>query len=141
MQGEVARLSFEGDLKTAVEEPNAERQEVDFGDWQATISFGYPQLDRQRPPGTPDHHGRVLIARLGPDEFLVTGVDARVIFHQPGRPVPQEYHINNILRAEQGVYVDGAWKPQRIWNGDETQRGLNFQHDGNVIHVKVYRWD
>jgi hypothetical protein len=141
MQRELARLSFEGNLKTAVEEPTTERQEVDFGDWQATVSFGYPQADRQRPPGTADHHGRVLIARLGPDEFLVTGVDARVIFHQPGRPVPQEYHINNILRAEQGIYIDGAWKPQRIWNGDETQRGLNFQHDGNVIHVKVYRWD
>jgi hypothetical protein len=141
MQRELAKLSFDGNLKSAVEEPEAQRQEVDFGDWQATVSFGYPQVDRQRPLGTPDHHGRVLIARLGPDEFLVTGIDARVIFHQPERPVPQEYHINNILRAEQGVYIDGVWKPLRIWNGDETQRGLNFQHDGNVIHVKVYHWD
>jgi hypothetical protein len=141
MQRDLARLNFEGNLKTAIEEPGQAKQELDFGDWQATVSFGFPQFDRQRPTGTPDSHGRVLIARLGPDEFLVTGVDVRVIFHLPGRPSPPEYHINNILRAEQGEYVDGVWKPLRIWNGDETQRGLNFQHDGNVIHVKVYRWD
>jgi hypothetical protein len=141
MARDLARLNFEGKLKTVVEEPSHAQQEVDFGDWQATVSFGYPQPDRQRPPGTPDFHGRVLIARLGQNEFLVTGIDARVIFHLPSRPSPPEHHINNILKAEQGQYVDGAWKPLRIWNGDETQRGLNFQHEGSVIHVTVYRWD
>ena len=141
MSRDVALLNFEGRLKTAVEEPGRAEQEVDFGDWQATVTFGYPQPDRQRPPGTPDFHGRVLIARLGADEFLVTGIDARVTFHVPSRPPPSDHHINNILHAEQGTYVDGAWKPFRIWNGDETQRGLNFEHDGNVIHVTVYRWD
>jgi hypothetical protein len=141
MDREIARLSFEGKLKTAVEEPGHAQQEVDFGDWQATVSFGYPQPDGQRPPGTPDFHGRVLIAQLGANEFLVTGIDARVIFHLPSHPVPSNHSINNILRAEQGEYIDGVWKPLRILNGDETQRGLNFQHDGTVIHVKVYRWN
>jgi hypothetical protein len=139
MARDLARLNFEGKLKTAIEEPSQAQQEVDFGDWQATVTFGYPQPDRQRPPGTPDFHGRVLIAHLGPNEFLVTGIDARVTFHLPSRPLPPDHHINNILRSEQGQYVDGVWKPLRIWNGDETQRGLNFQHEGNVIHVTVYR--
>ena len=141
MARDVARLSFEGKVKTAVEETNQAQQEVDFGEWQATVSFGYPQPDRQRPPGTSDAHGRVLIAQMGPNDFLVAGIDARVIFHLPSRPSPPDHHINNILRAEQGQYVNGDWKPLRIWNGDETQRGLNFEHDGDVIHVTVYRWD
>jgi len=141
MTRDLARLNFEGKLKTAVEEPDHAQQEIDFGDWQATVSFGYPQADRQRPPGTPDAHGRVLIARLGPNEFLVTGIDARVIFHLPGRPAPPDHHIGNLLQAEQGQYINGVWKPLRIWNGDETQRGLNFQHEGNVVHATVYRWD
>jgi hypothetical protein len=141
MARDLAWLNFEGKLKTAVEEPDHAQQEIDFGDWQATVSFGYPQVDRQRPPGTPDAHGRVLIARLGPNEFLVTGIDARVIFHLPGRPAPPDHHIGNLLQAEQGQYIKGVWKPLRIWNGDETQRGLNFQHEGNVVHATVYRWD
>jgi hypothetical protein len=141
MARDLARLNFEGKLKTAVEEPNQAQQEIDFGDWQATVSFGYPQSDRQRPPGTSDFHGRVLIARLGDNEFLVTGIDARVVFHVPSHPVPSDHHINNILKAEQGLYVDETWKPLRVWNGDETQRGLNFMHEGYIIHVNVYRWD
>ncbi len=141
MDREIARLNFEGKLKTAVEEPGHAQQEVALGDWQATVSFGYPQPDRQPPPGTLDFHGRVLIAQLAPNEFLVTGIDARVTFHPPSRPAPADHHINNILRAEEGKYVNGTWTPLRILNGDETQRGLNFQHDGEVVHVTVYRWD
>jgi hypothetical protein len=141
MSREIARLNFEGKLKTAVEEPGHAQQEINLGDWQATVSFGYPQPDRQKPPGTSDFHGRVLIAQLSANKFLVTGIDARVVFHPPSRPAPADHHINNILRAEQGQYVDGAWKPLRILNGDETQRGLNFQHDATVVHVTVYRWD
>jgi hypothetical protein len=137
----IAGLSFEGKLKTVVEEPGNAQQEINFGDWQATVSFGFPQADGGRPPGTPDFHGRVLIAQLKPNEFLVTGIDARVIFHLPNRPPLPDHRINNILRAEQGEYIDGTWKPLRILNGDQTQRGLNFNHGDNLIHVTVYRWD
>jgi hypothetical protein len=77
MSREIANFSFEGKLKTSIEEPGQSRQELDFGSWQATISYGFPQPDGRRPPGTPDAHGAALIAQLGPDEFLVTGVDAQ----------------------------------------------------------------
>lgn len=80
MQREIARLNFAGKLKTAVEEPGGAQQEIDFGDWQATVSFGFPQHDGRRPPGTEDHHGRALVAQLAPNEFLVTGIDASVSF-------------------------------------------------------------
>jgi hypothetical protein len=32
------------------------------------------------------------------NEFLVTGIDARVTFHVPSRPSPPDHHINNILQ-------------------------------------------
>jgi hypothetical protein len=47
----IARWNFYGKLKTAVEEPGQAQQELDSG-WQATISFGFPQYDGRRPPGT-----------------------------------------------------------------------------------------
>ena len=32
-----------------------------------------------------------------------------------------------VLRVEQGHYdADGAWVFDRLWNGDETDYGLNF---------------
>jgi len=42
-----------------------------------------------------------------------------------------------ILRAEEGQYVKGAWQTSRIWNGDQTDRGLNF-HSGNSIVVRIH---
>ena len=66
MSQEIAKLSFEGKLKTSVEEPGRERRELDFGSWQATVSYGFPQHDGQRPPGTKDAHGVALVAQTGP---------------------------------------------------------------------------
>ena len=76
------------------------------------------------------------MAELGPDEFLVTGVDASVSFHLPGK-LP--WIRSDIVTAEQGMYDEnGAWKTVRLWNGDETDRGLIF-HRGRpqVVRVKM----
>ena len=134
MDREIAKLNFEGKLKTAVDEPGEASQELDFGPWQASVRFGFPQNDGRRPPGTPDHHGRALVAQLGPDEFLVTGIDASVAFHVPGRLPGLRMQI---LRAEEGTYENGQWHMTRLWNGDQTDRGLNFRHPGAVIRIRL----
>ena len=135
MSGELARLNFEGKLKTSVEEPGQASQELDFGPWQATVAYGFPQPDGRRPPGTPDAHGVALVAQLGPDEFLVTGVDASVSFHLPGRLPGLRMQI---LSAEEGSYENGVWKPLRLWNGDETDRGLAFhQPQPAVVRIRL----
>jgi hypothetical protein len=137
MSREIAQLEFDGKLKTAVEEPGQASQEVNFGDWQATVAFGFPQLDGRRPPGTKDAHGAALIAQLGPDEFLITGVDASVNFHLP-RKLP--WMRSEIIIAEQGVYENGVWKPLKLWNGDETDRGLGFHEKPEVVRVRMARF-
>ena len=137
MDREIAELEFEGKVKTAVEEPGAETQELDFGDWQATVAFGFPQHDGRRAPGTKDAHGEALVARLGPDEFLVTGVDVSVVFHQPGK-LP--WIQSQIVTAEEGWYEQGAWKPLRLLNGDETDRGLCFYGKPVAVRVKMQRF-
>jgi hypothetical protein len=137
MSREIAELEFAGKLKTAVEEPGQTAQEVDFGEWHATVAFGFPQPDGRRAPGTKDAHGAALIGQLGPHEFLVTGVDASVNFHLPGR-LP--WIRSQIITAEQGVYENGVWKPLRQWNGDETDRGLCFYEQPAVVHVRMGRF-
>jgi len=90
------------------------------------------------PPGTPDHHGRALVAQLGPAEFLVAGFDASIAFHLPGNLPGLRM---NILRAEEGRYENGAWKFLRIWNGDQTDRGLNFRHPGTTaVRVRLAKF-
>jgi Domain of unknown function (DUF5597)/Glycosyl hydrolases family 35 len=137
MDREVAQLEFDGRLKTAVEEPGYATQELDFGTWQATVAFGFPQRDGRPAPGTKDSHGAALVAQLGTDEFLVSGVDASVIFHVPGK-LP--WMRSQVLSVEQGTYENGVWKPLRLWNGDETDRGLCFYDKPMVARVKMQRF-
>ncbi len=137
MDGEIAQLEYDGMLKTAVEEPGTVAKEVDMGDWQATVAFGFPQMDGRRAPGTKDAHGAAVIGKLGPNEFLVTGMDASVTFHLPGKPA---WMHSQIVKAEQGTYANGAWKPLRILNGDETDRGLSFHDKPEVVRVTMMEY-
>lgn len=137
MSREIAQLEFDGKLKTAVEEPGQTAAEVDFGAWQATVAFGFPQPEGRRAPGTKGAHAVALVAQLGPDEFLVTGKDVSVSFHLPGK-LP--WMRSQIITAEQGVYENGVWKPLRLWNGDETDRGLCFYEKPEVVRVRVGRF-
>jgi len=96
-----------------------------------------PQPDGRRAPGTKDAHAAALIAQLGPDEFLVTGVDASISFHLPGK-LP--WMRSEIITAEQGAYQNGEWKLQKLWNGDETDRGLCFHDKPEVVRVRLGRF-
>ena len=137
MASEVAQLNVDGKLQTAVEQAGETRQRLHFEGVDAIVSFGFPQRDGEQPPGTADLSGRAMVAQLGPMEFLVTGFDASVSFElatAPGAKLRNEQI--EILRAEEGQYVKGAWQSSRIWNGDQTDRGLNF-HSGNTSVVRI----
>jgi len=99
------------------------------------MEVGQYRLGRR--PGTKDAHGAALVAQLGPDEFLVTGVDASVVFHLPNEPA---WIHSQIVTAEQGSYENGEWKAVRLWNGDETDRGLCFYEKPTVVRVKMQRF-
>ena len=104
---------------------------------QATVAFGFPQFDGRRAPGTKDQHGTAVVAQLGPNEFLVTGSDASVIFHLTGQ-LPWMH--SEFLSVEEGRYENGAWKSSRLLNGDETDRGIQFHDDETVVRVTLNRF-
>lgn len=139
---QIAQLNFDGKLKTAVEEKGTARQLLHFGDIEAVASFGFPQRDGEVPPGTPDLQGRILIAQLAPLEFLVTGFDTSVSFrlqHTPASASANDEQLE-ILQAEEGEYVDSVWHRARIWNGDETDRGLQFKAGNrHVVRIRLHR--
>jgi beta-galactosidase GanA len=73
-----------------------------------------------------------MIAQLGANEFLVTGVHARIDF-KPADAAKQR----QFLRVEEGSYEQGVWRMTRIWNGDQTDYGLNFTSAPQVLRVTV----
>jgi hypothetical protein len=41
----------------------------------------------------------------------------------------------DFLRVEEDGYVKGTWQPLSIWNGDETDWGLDFSSAPQVLRV------
>ncbi len=134
MQREIARLNFEGKLKAVLEQKGKPSETLDFGKWQVKVSYGLKQFFfGDNPPGNPALDGRAMVAQLGPDEFLVTGVNARLDFSLAKANGEQTQY----LRVEEGTYKDGKWEFLRLWNGDQTDWGLNFKHVPYVLKVKL----
>ena len=140
MASEIAQLNFDGTLQTAVEQEGEPRQRLHFPNVDAIVSFGFPQRDGEMPPGTGNLSGRVMVAQLGPLEFLVTGFNASVTFawnNQSGAKHSNEQV--EILHVNQGQYVNGEWRTSRIWNGDQTDRGLNFKEaNKDVVRILLH---
>jgi hypothetical protein len=136
---ELAALMFAGKVQTAVEENGIAQRELALGvGWRAVVSFP-PAYD---PPAAPVstssdtsqlHVGRALVAELGADEFLVAGIDCRVMFAATVHSGKQV----QLLRVEEGHFEGTKWVASRLWNGDETDYGLNFGGKGALLRVKV----
>jgi len=134
----LAALAFAGKVKTAVEDNGIAQREIDFDATRIVVSYP-PAYD---PPASPvsttsdtSHlkEGRVVVAQLGENEFLVAGIDCRVQF----LPAVHSTKQMQLLKVEEGHYDGETWVPTRLWNGDETDYGLNFGGKGSLLHVKV----
>jgi beta-galactosidase GanA len=134
MAARLAALSFHGDLFGVSEDSAVHTQTIRLGRWNAIVSYGLPLFGNGAPPGNPVPDGGVLIGRLGPSEFLVAGVHARVSFElaRPAGRLQAQY-----ARVTQGRYVHGAWRFMRVWNGDQVDWGLNFTSIPQVLHVRM----
>lgn len=144
MMRQWAKLSFENKTWGVAEPDDSASQTLDLGRWKATVSygqwlFGTPEYNAQSHAGRPawsvPQSGGALIAQLGPNEYLVTAYNARVDFAL-ANPKPGEQ--SQLDKVEEGHYAkDGTWVVDRIWNGDQTDYGLNFATAPHILHVKL----
>jgi len=130
MMREIARLNFEGKLQAVAEETNKVTQTLPFGSWNTTVSYGASR--NNRPTGNPEPTGRVLVAQLNENQFLVAGFFCRVDFRSADNNKRRQF-----LRVEEGTYENGIFKFVRILNGDQTDLGLNFGSEPLVLRVSV----
>jgi beta-galactosidase GanA len=145
MMRELAQWNGEDRVRGAAESPEVHSQTLTFADvdgkpaeWTATVSYGLPSFYTNKPaPGNAQPEGEALVVELGPDAFLVTGVHCRVDFNSVAKGAKQQ---RMWLSVEEGQYVDGTWKGSRLWNGDQTDYGLNFTGMPQVLRVKLTRF-
>jgi hypothetical protein len=157
MQREIARLNFEGKLQAVAEERGKTTQILPFGNWDAIVSYGSPRWGGGPPVGNPKPVGRVLVAQLKDNQFLVAGYFCRVDFRpavseqqrksqeivegtqqNPSALIDGQWQHRQFLRVEEGTYENGVFKLLRIVNGGETDWGLDFfDKDPMVLRVSL----
>lgn len=154
MMRDVARLNYEGKLQAVAEVEGQVSQTLHFGDWDAVVSYG--TTGRGEAKGNREPIGRALVARLKGNQFLVAGYYCRVDFRPAGTEQQQKtgqivvgtdqipsaridgkWVHRQFLRVEEGAYEDGVFKFERILNGDQTDWGLNFGSDPDVMRVSL----
>ncbi|MEH6663853.1 MAG: DUF5597 domain-containing protein [Brevundimonas sp.] len=138
-----ARAAFEGNVWGAGEPDDSAEQVLDLGDWTATVRFRLWQFGMhdwtwlgEIPPREREHpDGGAIVARLGENDYVVTGHWARVSFDR--KPL-NDGRTGQILRVEQGHFNDeGEWVFERRWNGDQTDYGLNFTDRPVLLRVRL----
>jgi beta-galactosidase GanA len=113
-------------------------QSTTLGDWKITASWGQWQFGMKdwtwikadpTPWGT-EPVGGVAVAQLSDSEYLVMGDHVRVSFSAAnGRS------DGMIVSVEEGTFKDGKWVMSRVWNGDQTDYGLNLIDRPQVLKI------
>lgn len=137
-----ARLAFESRVWGAAQPDDDADRRLDLGRWVADVSWnkwqfgGTEWLRTVEKPSRESPDGGLVVAQLGADEFLVTGRNARIAFGAG----PAHGKVNGVqyARVEEGHYdASGAWVFERVWNGDQTDYGLNFTTRPQLLRVKL----
>jgi len=129
--GKLAAGNLEGKVRGFSEDPEEHTQTANFDRWQTIVSYGLPSFGNwMKPKGNTPPDGGAVILALGPDEFLVAGHHCRVDFTPTFAPGKKRLW----LKVEEGSYdAAGNWRTSRIWNGDQTDYGLNLKSDENLL--------
>jgi len=117
-------------------------QTLALGEWIATVRYDQWQfggsdwtwLRRDPSPILQAKSGGVMIAELGQNEYLLFGQNARIEL------VPHDTEgVRGTLfdSVEEGRFLAGEWVTDRVWNGDQTDYGLNFTEQPRVLRVRM----
>lgn len=149
MQRVWAKLAFESHVWGVSEPDDHAEQGLDLGPkWKAKVQyrqwqFGMPEWDPEHKNGYPEGSevpsGGVAVAQLSEDEFLVVGHNARLSFDVGTGQAGRGFILG---RVEEGHYDDnGTWVFERVWNGDQTDYGLNFAGTPRVLRVRLASYE
>ncbi len=143
IQSQWARIASTSPVWGTAKGADAADQSTTLGRWRVTAAFElwefgerdwtWIKTDPHPMKGQPV--GGMALAQIGPDEFLVAGSDVRVRF---GLASPAAGENSTMVRVEEGTFApDGKWVMARVWNGDQTDYGLNFTSEPRLLKVKL----
>lgn len=139
-----AKIAFEHPTWGAAKGADAADQSTLMGHWRVTAQFDLWQFGEREwkmegdpAPTVGKAVGGAVVAQLKPDEFLVAGNDVRVRISLD-KSAPDQRGVS--MQVEEGRFdARGRWLFKRIWNGDQTDYGLNFVDSPTLLRVQLIR--
>lgn len=133
-----ARIAYTRPTWGAAKPDDSSAREAVMGRWKITATWGQWQfgekewtwLPSEPPPWADEPVGGVAVAQLSGHEYLVVGDHVRVRF-SPAGGEPNGV----ILSVEEGTFRDGKWVATRVWNGDQTDYGINLVDKPQVLKI------
>jgi hypothetical protein len=119
MIGELAQWAFDGKIKAVVEQDDHAAQTIDLGAWKAIVSFGGDGRANAAPVYD-QPTGSAMIIGLDENKYLLVGTRCHLTFVPAGKNTGRAWQYGKV---EEGKLENGAFKPSRILNGDETDWG------------------
>ncbi len=144
MNREWARIAFEHPTWGAGKPDDGAAASTTMGDWKITASWGEWQfgmkewtwLKSEPVPWGSEPVGGVAVAQLSADQFLFTGDHVRLTF----APREGEPATGMVVKVEEGRFVAGRWITDRVWNGDQTDYGINLVDRPVLLKVTMGRY-
>lgn len=139
-----ARIALEHPTWGAAKGDDGAAQSTTMGDWTITASFGEWQFGQKdwtwikadKPSWADQPVGGFAVAQLSANEFLVVGDYVRLQFAaRPGGAAN-----GMVVRVEEGTFTGGHWVSSRVWNGDQTDYGVNIVDRPALLKVTMARY-
>lgn len=139
-----ARLAADKRVYGVGQPDDGASQRIELGKFQATVSykelqFGMKEWTKTEPEGRDIPDAGALLAEVARNEYLVIARNARVTF---GLAKASDKEGFLLARVEEGHYdAQGNWVFERVWNGDQTDYGLNFTTLPQLLRVTVATYE
>jgi hypothetical protein len=127
----IAKANLDGKVFGLSENPEMHMNQIPLGGWDLLAKFGMQSFGNgMQPKGNSPPDGGVIVLELASNEYLIAGHHVRVDFVPTFAPGKKRL----FLKVEEGTYdAAGNWQMKRIWNGDQTDYGLNLKSDENLV--------
>ncbi|MGY2735534.1 DUF5597 domain-containing protein [Sphingomonas sp. UYP23] len=144
MQRDWAKIAFDHPTWGTAKGDDGAAQSTTLGHYKITASYGEWQfghrtdtwIKSEPTPWANESVGGAVVAQLSATQYLAAGDHVRIEF-APAEGAPKNALM---LRVEEGRMVQGAFVVDRVWNGDQTDYGLNFIDHPVLLRVTMGRY-
>ena len=143
LSGEIAAAKEKGLLDGILLSKEKDTMRLTMGDYKITaaheLKLGWsPRAKEDQWPLT----GGIIIG-VSKDEFYVAGTGVVLTFEPAASELAAPNARAGILTVEEGLFIDGKWRPGRRMNGDQDHQGRHLRipvGEYSIQRIKLYTY-